>query len=69
MAGRDADVVVVGGGVIGLSAAAALACAGRSVVLIERRDALARETTARTSEVIHVCIVAAMFAHKHADLM
>ena len=53
MAGQDAEVVVVGGGVIGLSTAAALACAGRSVVLIERREALARETTARTSEVIH----------------
>jgi len=47
------DVVVVGGGVIGLAAAAALARAGRSVVLVERHDALARETTARNSEVIH----------------
>lgn len=47
------DVVVVGGGAIGLSAAAALARAGRSVILIERHDGLARETTARNSEVIH----------------
>jgi len=47
------DVVVVGGGVIGLAAAAALARAGRSVVLVERHAALARETTARNSEVIH----------------
>jgi len=39
--------------VIGLAAAAALARAGSSVVLLERREALARETTARNSEVIH----------------
>jgi L-2-hydroxyglutarate oxidase LhgO len=44
---------VIGGGVIGLAAAAALARAGRSVLLLERREALARETTARNSEVIH----------------
>jgi len=36
---RDFDVVVIGAGVIGLSAAAALARAGRSVVVIERNPA------------------------------
>jgi L-2-hydroxyglutarate oxidase LhgO len=44
---------VIGGGVVGLAAAAALARAGRSVALIERRDGLARETTSRNSEVVH----------------
>jgi L-2-hydroxyglutarate oxidase LhgO len=44
---------VVGGGVVGLAAAAALARGGREVVLLERREALAREITARNSEVIH----------------
>jgi len=53
---RDADVVVVGGGVVGLASAAALARAGRSVVLLERNGAIAREITARNSEVIHAGI-------------
>ena len=50
---RDTDVVVVGGGVIGLASAAALAAAGREVVLIERHARTAQETTSRNSEVIH----------------
>lgn len=55
-AARDADVAVVGGGVVGLAAAAALARRGRSVVLLERRAGFGRETTARSSEVIHAGI-------------
>ncbi len=50
---RDTDVVVVGGGVIGLASAAALAGAGHEVVLIERHGRTAQETTSRNSEVIH----------------
>jgi len=50
---RDADVVVVGGGVVGLATAAALARAGREVWLLERRAGLGQETTSRNSEVIH----------------
>jgi len=50
---RDVDVVVVGGGVVGLAVAAALARAGRSLLLLERREDFARETTARSSEVVH----------------
>jgi L-2-hydroxyglutarate oxidase LhgO len=49
----ECDVVVVGGGVIGLACAAALAGAGRSVVLCERGAGFGRETSARNSEVIH----------------
>ncbi|TFG91953.1 MAG: NAD(P)/FAD-dependent oxidoreductase [Myxococcales bacterium] len=50
---RDADVVVVGGGVIGLAAAAALARAGREVLLLERNGGFGQETSSRNSGVIH----------------
>ena len=50
---RDCDVVVIGGGVVGLAAAAALAQDGRSVWLLERRDGLLREASSRNSGVIH----------------
>jgi L-2-hydroxyglutarate oxidase LhgO len=53
---RDTDVAVIGGGVIGLAAAAALARSGHDVVLLERHGALAQETTSRNSEVIHAGI-------------
>ena len=50
---RDADVVVVGAGVVGLAVAAALARAGRSLLILERQEGIARETSARNSEVVH----------------
>ena len=49
----DFDVAVVGAGVIGLAVAASLARRGRSVVVLERNDGIAREITARNSEVVH----------------
>jgi D-amino-acid oxidase len=52
----DADVVVVGGGVVGLAVAAALAREGRGVTLLERGSGLGRELTARSSEVVHAGI-------------
>jgi len=52
----ETEVVVVGGGVVGLAAAAALARVGRQVVLLERGAGLGRETTARNSEVVHAGI-------------
>jgi len=52
----DTDVVVIGAGVVGLAAAAALARSGRSVVVLERNAGIAREITSRNSEVIHAGI-------------
>lgn len=47
------DVVVIGAGVIGLAAAAALSKPGRSVLILERDSGIARGITSRNSEVIH----------------
>jgi L-2-hydroxyglutarate oxidase LhgO len=52
----ESDVVVVGGGVVGLACAAALARAGRSTLLLERHGRIAQETTSRNSEVVHAGI-------------
>jgi L-2-hydroxyglutarate oxidase LhgO len=53
---HEADVVVVGAGVVGLAAAAALAAAGRGVVVLERNDRIGSEISSRNSEVIHAGI-------------
>jgi L-2-hydroxyglutarate oxidase LhgO len=50
------DVVVVGGGVIGLAVARAFALSGRDVVLLEAESALGCHTSSRNSEVIHAGI-------------
>jgi len=49
----DIETIVVGGGVVGLASAKALAACGREVLLIERRTRLGQETSARSSEVVH----------------
>jgi len=49
----DADVAVVGGGVVGMAIAAALASSGRDVLVLERRRATAHVGTARNSGVVH----------------
>lgn len=56
MSQNDVDVVVIGAGVVGLAAAAALASAGRSVFVLEARSGIAQEGTSRNSEVIHAGI-------------
>lgn len=49
----EAEALVVGGGVIGLAVARALAESGVSVVLIDRHVRYGEETSSRNSEVIH----------------
>lgn len=49
----DIETIVIGGGVIGLAIAAACADAGQETFLFERNDALGREVSSRSSEVIH----------------
>lgn len=49
----ETDAVVVGGGVVGLACAAALARAGSSLVLLERHGQLLQETSTRNSEIVH----------------
>ena len=56
MAEADFDVAVIGGGVVGLAAAASLAKRSGSVVLFERHDEFGRETSSRNSEVVHAGI-------------
>ena len=50
------DAVVVGGGVVGLAVARALAQSGREVVILEAEDAIGTHTSSRNSEVIHAGI-------------
>jgi len=50
------DAVVVGGGVVGLAVARALAQSGREVVILETEDAIGTHTSSRNSEVIHAGI-------------
>ena len=53
MASRPLEVAVVGGGVVGLACAAALARRGRRSVVLERHDRPGLETSTHNSEVIH----------------
>lgn len=50
------DTVIIGGGVIGLAVARALAQAGREVLTLETLSDFGTETSARNSEVIHAGI-------------
>lgn len=52
----DVDIAIVGAGVVGLACAAELSRLGHEVVVIERHDGPARETTSRNSGVIHAGI-------------
>jgi len=47
------ECVVIGGGIIGLATARALARAGREVLLLEKERWIGQDTSSRNSEVIH----------------
>ncbi|HIZ52185.1 MAG TPA: NAD(P)/FAD-dependent oxidoreductase [Candidatus Pseudomonas excrementavium] len=49
----DADVIVVGAGVVGLAIAQQLAAGGRSVLVLEQEGWLGQHASSRNSEVIH----------------
>src|SRR5277367_1956812 len=53
MASYDADVVVVGGGVVGCSVARALAVRGCSTLLLERDEELGRAASGSNSGILH----------------
>jgi L-2-hydroxyglutarate oxidase LhgO len=50
------DAVVIGGGVVGLAAARALAMQGRETIILERHGLIGSEASSRNSEVIHAGI-------------
>ncbi len=52
----EADIVIIGAGVIGLSIAAAVAGKGREVYIIEKNETFGQETSSRNSETIHAGI-------------
>ena len=52
----DADVLIIGAGVVGLAVARALASAGREVLVVERAAGIGTGVSSRSSEVIHAGI-------------
>ena len=58
------DVVVVGGGIVGLATAHAVARTGRSVAVVEREPRLAAHQTGNNSNVIHSGLYYAPGGHK-----
>ena len=52
----EVECVIIGGGVIGLATARALAMAGREVIILEREGGIGGGVSSRNSEVIHAGI-------------
>ncbi len=53
----EADVVIIGGGVVGLAVACHAAREGRSVYILEKNEGFGRETSSRNSGTIHTGIL------------
>lgn len=49
----EADIVIIGAGVVGLAVASELSGIGKEIVVLEKNDSFGRETSSRNSEVIH----------------
>ena len=63
----DADVIVVGGGLAGLSAAALVARAGRSVIVVEKSSHLGGRAATHVRDEIHWNLGPhALYCHGHA---
>ena len=56
MQNAHTDTVVIGGGIIGLATARAMALAGREVTVLEEQSAIGQGISSRSSEVIHAGI-------------
>jgi len=52
----EADIVIVGGGIVGLAIASEVANQSRDVYLLEKNEELGQEQSSRSSEVIHAGI-------------
>ena len=50
------EIAIIGGGVVGLAIAAVVSQAYKNVILLERHESFGRETSSRSSEVIHASI-------------
>lgn len=60
----EADLVVIGAGVIGLAVGRAAAMKGRDVIILEAEEAIAVHTSSRNSEVIHAGLYYATGSNK-----
>ena len=63
--GLDADVAIVGAGIVGLAIAQRLAHDGRSVLVLERHEGILRETSSHNSGVVHAAIYYPTGSLKH----
>ena len=49
----ETDILIIGGGVVGLAIAKELSTSGNSIVVVEKNESFGQETSSRNSEVVH----------------